>query len=149
MKPLIWPLRILVDSGDEVLIPEPCYVSYTPCTIFAGGTPVAIATKEENKFKLTADELRQYITPSTKVLILPYPNNPTGAIMEKEDLEEIATVLRETNIIVLSDEIYGELTYGKKHVSIASIEGMYERTIVIKWIFKSICYDRMASWVML
>ena len=130
-------LRILVNSGDEVLIPEPCYVSYTPCTIFAGGTPVAIPTREENKFKLTAAELRQYITPRTKVLILPYPNNPTGAIMEKEDLEEIATVLRETNIIVLSDEIYGELTYGKKHVSIASIEGMYERTIVISGFSKA------------
>ena len=130
-------LRILVNSGDEVLIPEPCYVSYTPCTIFAGGTPVAIPTREENKFKLTAAELRQYITPRTKVLILPYPNNPTGAIMEREDLEEIATVLRETNIIVLSDEIYGELTYGKKHVSIASIEGMYERTIVISGFSKA------------
>lgn len=130
-------LRILVNPGDEVLIPEPCYVSYTPCTIFAGGTPVAIPTKEENNFKLTPDELKQYITPRTKVLILPYPNNPTGAIMEKEDLEAIAKVLRDTNIIVLSDEIYSELTYGKKHVSIASIEGMYERTILISGFSKS------------
>lgn len=130
-------LRILINPGDEVLIPEPCYVSYTPCTIFAGGTPVTIPTREENNFKLTPDELRQYITPRTKILILPYPNNPTGAIMEKEDLEAIAEVLRETNIIVLSDEIYGELTYGKKHVSIASIEGMYERTILISGFSKS------------
>ncbi|QEH69684.1 aminotransferase class I/II-fold pyridoxal phosphate-dependent enzyme [Cellulosilyticum sp. ST5] len=130
-------LRILINPGDEVLIPEPCYVSYTPCTIFAGGTPVTIPTREENNFKLTPDELRQYITPRTKILILPYPNNPTGAIMEKEELEAIAEVLRETNIIVLSDEIYGELTYGKKHVSIASIEGMYERTILISGFSKS------------
>ena len=130
-------LRILINPGDEVLIPEPCYVSYTPCTIFAGGTPVTIPTREENNFKLTPDELRQYIKPRKKILILPYPNNPTGAIMEKEELEAIAEVLRETNIIVLSDEIYGELTYGKKHVSIASIEGMYERTILISGFSKS------------
>ena len=130
-------LRILINPGDEVLIPEPCYVSYTPCTIFAGGIPVTIPTREENNFKLTPDELKQYITPRTKILILPYPNNPTGAIMEKEELEAIAEVLRETNIIVLSDEIYGELTYGKKHVSIASIEGMYERTILISGFSKS------------
>ncbi len=130
-------LRTLVSQGDEVLIPEPSYVSYKPCTIFAGATPVIIPTKEENKFKLTADELRSYITPRTKVLILPYPNNPTGAIMDKEDLEAIAQVIRETNIIILSDEIYGELTYGEKHVSIASIEGMYERTILISGFSKA------------
>ena len=130
-------LRLLVQQGDEVLIPEPSYVSYKPCTIYAGGTPVPIETKEENNFKLTADELRSAITPKTKVLILPYPNNPTGAIMEREDLEAIAEVLRETNIIVLSDEIYAELTYGKKHVSIANIEGMYERTILISGFSKA------------
>lgn len=130
-------LRLLVQQGDEVLIPEPSYVSYKPCTIYAGGTPVPIETKEENNFKLTADELRSAITPKTKVLILPYPNNPTGAIMEREDLEAIAEVLRETNIIVLSDEIYAELTYGKKHVSIANIEGMYERTILINGFSKA------------
>lgn len=130
-------LRLLVQQGDEVLIPEPSYVSYKPCTIYAGGTPVPIKTKEENNFKLTADELRSAITPRTKVLILPYPNNPTGAIMERQDLEAIAEVLRETNIIVLSDEIYAELTYGKKHVSIANIEGMYERTILISGFSKA------------
>lgn len=130
-------LRLLVQQGDEVLIPEPSYVSYKPCTIYAGGTPVPIETKEENNFKLTADELRSAITPKTKVLILPYPNNPTGAIMEREDLETIAEVLKGTNIIVLSDEIYAELTYGKKHVSIANIEGMYERTILISGFSKA------------
>lgn len=130
-------LRLLVGVGDEVLIPEPSYVSYKPCTIYAGGTPVSIQTTEENNFKLTADELRRAITPRTKVLILPYPNNPTGAIMEKEELEAIAEVLRETDIMILSDEIYAELTYGKKHVSIASIEGMYDRTILISGFSKA------------
>lgn len=130
-------LRLLVQQGDEVLIPEPSYVSYKPCTIYAGGTPIPIETKEENNFKLTADELRRAITPNTKVLILPYPNNPTGAIMEREDLEAIAEVLRETSIMVLSDEIYAELTYGKKHISIANIEGMYERTILISGFSKA------------
>ena len=130
-------LRILVSDGDEVLIPEPSYVSYTPCTIFAGGTPVAIPTREEDNFKLTPAMLKKYITPRTKVLILPYPNNPTGAIMEKKDLEAIAEVIRETNIIILSDEIYSELTYGKQHISIANIEGMYERTILISGFSKS------------
>lgn len=130
-------LRILLEPGDEVLIPEPCYVAYAPCVIFTGATPVAIPTKAENKFKLTPEELNQYITPKTKALILPYPNNPTGAIMEQEDLEKIADVLRETNIITISDEIYAELTYGKKHVSIASIPGMYERTIVLSGFSKT------------
>lgn len=130
-------LRILLEPGDEVLIPEPCYVAYAPCVIFTGATPVAIPTKAENKFKLTPEELNEYITPKTKALILPYPNNPTGAIMEKEDLEKIAVVLRETNIITISDEIYAELTYNKQHVSIASIPGMYERTIVLSGFSKS------------
>lgn len=130
-------LRILLEPGDEVLIPEPCYVAYAPCVIFTGATPIPIPTKAENKFKLTPEELNQYITPKTKVLILPYPNNPTGAIMEKEDLEKIAAVLKETNIITISDEIYAELTYGKKHVSIASIPEMYERTIVLSGFSKT------------
>ncbi|MBP3887978.1 MAG: aminotransferase class I/II-fold pyridoxal phosphate-dependent enzyme [Cellulosilyticum sp.] len=130
-------LRLLAGPGDEVLVPEPSFVSYKPCAIYAGATPVPLVTKAENNFKLTADELRAAITPKTKVLILPYPNNPTGAIMEKEDLEAIAEVLRETNIMVISDEIYAELTYGKKHVSFASIEGMYERTIVLSGFSKA------------
>ena len=130
-------LRLLAGPGDEVLVVEPSYVSYKPCAIYAGATPIPIVTKAENNFRLTADELRAAITPKTKVLILPFPNNPTGAIMEKEDLEAIAKVLRETNIMVISDEIYAELTYGKKHVSIASIEGMYERTIVINGFSKA------------
>lgn len=130
-------LRLLVTAGDEVLIPEPSYVSYRPCAVYAGGTPVPIPTKEENNFKLTAKELKEAITPRTKVLVLPYPNNPTGAIMEKEELEELAKVLRETNIIVLSDEIYAELTYGKSHCSIANIEGMKERTIIISGFSKA------------
>ena len=130
-------LRTLIEPGDEVLIPEPCFVSYKPCTIFAGGTPVTIPTREENAFKLTPEELERYITPRTKILILPYPNNPTGAIMEREDLEKIAEVLRDKDIIVISDEIYAELTYGKEHVSIANIEGMYERTIVLSGFSKA------------
>lgn len=130
-------LRVLLEPGDEVLIPEPCFVSYKPCTIFAGGTPVVIPTQEENNFKLMPEELERYITPRTKILILPYPNNPTGAIMEKEDLEKIAQVLRNKDIIVISDEIYAELTYGKEHVSIANIEGMYEKTIVLSGFSKA------------
>ncbi|MBE6025104.1 MAG: aminotransferase class I/II-fold pyridoxal phosphate-dependent enzyme [Cellulosilyticum sp.] len=130
-------LRLLAGPGDEVLVPEPSFVSYKPCTIYAGATPVPLVTKAENQFKLTAEELKVAITPKTKVLILPYPNNPTGAIMEEEDLEAIAEVLRETNIMVISDEIYAELTYGKQHVSFASIEGMYERTVVLSGFSKA------------
>ncbi|MEE1072257.1 MAG: aminotransferase class I/II-fold pyridoxal phosphate-dependent enzyme [Cellulosilyticum sp.] len=130
-------MRLLAGPGDEVLVPEPSFVSYKPCAIYAGATPVPLVTKAENNFRLTAKELRDAITPKTKVLVLPYPNNPTGAIMEKEDLEAIAEVLRETNIMVISDEIYAELTYGKKHVSIASIEGMYERTVVLSGFSKA------------
>lgn len=136
-------LRILLEPGDEVLIPEPCYVAYAPCVIFTGATPVPIPTKAENKFKVTPEELNKYITAKTKALILPYPNNPTGAIMEKEDLEKIAEVLKETNIITISDEIYAELTYGKEHVSIASIPGMYERTIVLSGFSKAFA---MTGW---
>ncbi len=123
-------VRALVEPGDEVIIPQPAFVCYGPICELAGGTPIYLNTKEENKFKLTAAELRSVITPKTKLLVLPYPNNPTGAIMTREDLEEIAEVLRGTDIMVLSDEIYCELTYGRDHVSIASLDGMRERTII-------------------
>ncbi len=131
-------IRALVNKGDEVIIPQPSYVCYEPITTIAGGVPVIINTKAENEFKLTAEELKEKITDKTKVLILPYPCNPTGAIMRKEDLEEIAKVLRGTNIMVVSDEIYSELTYGgSKHVSISTLEDMRERTIVINGFSKA------------
>lgn len=123
-------MRALINPGDEVIIPQPAFVCYGPICDLAGGRPVYLNTKEENKFKLTADELKSAITDKTKLLVLPYPNNPTGAIMTREDLEEIAEVLRGTDIMVLSDEIYCELTYGRNHVSIASLDGMRERTII-------------------
>lgn len=123
-------MRALINPGDEVIVPQPAFVCYGPIASLAGGVPVYVNTQEKNRFKLTAEELRAAITPKTKLLALPYPNNPTGAIMEREELEEIAAVLRETNIITLSDEIYAELTYGKEHVSIASLPGMRERTII-------------------
>ena len=125
-------IRAAVGAGDEVIIPQPSYVCYEPITRLAGGTPVIIETRAEDEFKLTPEALAAKITPRTKALILPYPCNPTGAIMEKEDLEKIAAVLRDTNILVISDEIYAELTFGgKPHVSIASIPGMWERTLVV------------------
>lgn len=123
-------MRAIINPGDEVIIPQPAFVCYGPICSLAGGVPVYINTKEENRFKLTADELRSVITPKTKLLVLPYPNNPTGAIMTREDLSAIAEVLRGTNIMVLSDEIYCELTYGRNHTSIAELDGMRERTII-------------------
>ncbi len=130
-------IRALVNDGDEVLIPEPSFVCYTPCTLLAGGIPIPIVTKAEDAFKLTPEALKAAITPKTKLLVLPYPNNPTGAVMTKEDLEKIAAVIRDTNIIVLSDEIYSELTYGAPHVSIASLPGMFERTVVVNGFSKA------------
>ena len=130
-------VRAVVNPGDEVLIPEPSFVCYKPITMLAGGTAVPVVTTVENKFKLRAQQLKAAITPKTKLLILPYPNNPTGAIMTKEDLEEIAEVLRGTDILVLTDEIYSELTYGREHVSILSIDGMAERTIYVNGFSKA------------
>ena len=131
-------IRTLVQPGDEVIIPEPCFVCYEPITQLTGGVPVHIATRAEDQFRLTADQLRAAITPRTKLLIFPYPNNPTGAVMSAAEMEEIAAVLRETNVLVLSDEIYSELTYGlDRHVSIASLPGMAERTIVVNGFSKS------------
>lgn len=124
-------LRAMINPGDEVIIPQPSYVSYEPCALLAGAKPVVINLKAENEFRLTEEELRNAITDKTKVLILPFPNNPTGAIMEREDLEKIARVIIENDIYVMSDEIYGALTYKGEHVSIASLDGMKERTILI------------------
>ena len=130
-------IRALVNPGDEVLVPEPSFVCYKPCAVLAGAKAVPIVTKNENKFKLTKEELLAAITPKTKLLVLPYPNNPTGGIMTKEDLEAIAGVLGDKNIFILSDEIYGELTYGREHISIASLPGMRERTILVNGFSKS------------
>lgn len=130
-------MRALIDPNDEVIIPQPSYVSYEPCTILAGGKPVIIDLKYENNFKLTPEELENAITNKTKLLILPYPNNPTGAIMEYSDLKKIADIIIKKNIMVMSDEIYSELTYKGKHTSIAEIDGMKERTILINGFSKS------------
>ncbi len=130
-------LRAMLDPGDEVLIPQPSYVSYEPCAILAGGVPVIIDLKNENEFRLTAQELEEAITEKTKVLILPFPNNPTGAIMEKKDLEAIAEVIIKHDLFVISDEIYAELTYKGEHVSIATLPGMQERTILINGFSKA------------
>lgn len=130
-------LRALINNGDEVIIPQPSYVSYAPCSYLAGGKNVIINLKAENEFRLTPDELENAITQKTKVLILPYPNNPTGAIMEKSDLEKIAKIIVEHDIFVISDEIYSELTYKGKHVSIISFEGMRERALLINGFSKS------------
>ena len=131
-------LRAIINPGDEVIIPEPCYVSYVPCTILAGGTPVTISLKNENSFKLTREELEAAITEKTKVLILSYPNNPTGAIMTREDLIPIAELCVEKDILVISDEIYSELTYGDApHCSIGSLPGMQDRTIIVNGFSKA------------
>lgn len=131
-------IRSIVEPGDEVIIPEPSFVCYVPLVEISGGVPVIINTKAENSFRITADELRKHITDKTKLLILPYPNNPTGSVMRREHLEEIADVLRDTNVLILSDEIYAELTYGnERHVSIAEIDGMYERSVVVSGFSKT------------
>lgn len=131
-------IRSVIEPGDEVLIPDPSFVCYRPITALAGGVPVPIVTKAENDFRLTADELKSAITPKTKVLVLPFPNNPTGAVMGKADLEALAEVLKDTDIIVLADEIYAELTYGdEKHFSIAQIPEMYERTVLVSGFSKT------------
>lgn len=130
-------LRAMLNPGEEVLIPQPSYVSYEPCTILAGGAPVIINLKAENEFRLTAQELEEAITDKTKVLILPFPNNPTGAIMERKDLEAIAEIIIKHDIFVMSDEIYAELSYKGKHVSIAELPGMKERTILINGFSKA------------
>lgn len=130
-------LRAVINPGDEVIIPQPSYVSYEPCAILANAKPVIIDLKAENDFRLTPDELLGAITDKTKVLILPFPNNPTGAIMENEDLEKIAKIVIENDILVMSDEIYSALTYKGKHVSIASLDGMKERTILINGFSKA------------
>ncbi len=130
-------VRAIVNEGDEVIVPVPSFVCYGPIVAMAGGVPVFVETRAEDEFRLTADALRAAITPKTKLLVLPFPNNPTGAIMEKRDLEAVADVLRGTNIIVLSDEIYAELTYGGHHVSIANIPDMYERTLVVNGFSKA------------
>ena len=130
--------RTLLNYGDEVLIPEPSFVCYNPLTVMSGGVPKTIKTVAENNFRLTADELENAITDKTKMVVLPYPNNPTGAIMERNDLEEIAEVIKKHDIFVLSDEIYGELTYGdRKHVSIAEIDGMKDRTLIVSGFSKA------------
>jgi len=136
-------LRAMLDPGDEVLLPQPSYVSYLPCTILADGVPVVIPLKEENEFKLTAEELEAAITPKSKILVLPYPNNPTGAIMTREDLEPIAEVVKKHDLYVLSDEIYSELTYKYDHVSIASLPQMRDRTLVINGFSKGFA---MTGW---
>lgn len=136
-------MRAMLDPGDEVLIPQPSYVSYVPCCVLANGTPVIIELKAENEFRLTAEELEAAITPKTKLLVMPFPNNPTGAVMERADLEAVAEVVKKHDLYVLSDEIYCELTYLENHVSIAFLPGMKERTIVVNGFSKS---HAMTGW---
>ncbi len=135
--------RALLSPGDEVIIPQPAFVCYEPLARLAGGTPVIINTKAENLFRLTPEELRAAITPKTKMLVLPYPNNPTGAIMTREDLDAIAEVLKGTNILVMSDEIYAELTYGREHCSCAAVPGLAERTVLVSGFSKAFA---MTGW---
>lgn len=136
-------LRAMLDPGDEVLIPQPSYVSYGPCTILAGGNPVYIELKEDDEFRLTPEEVEEKITDKTKVLILPYPNNPTGAVMEESDLKKIVDIVIKHDLFVLTDEIYAELTYQKNHVSIAAFPGMKERTVYINGFSKAFA---MTGW---
>ena len=137
-------MRAMIEPGDEVLIPQPSYVSYTPCCVLADGVPVSIELEEKDRFRLTPEKLLEKITPKTKILVLPFPNNPTGAIMEREDLEKIAEIILEKDLFVISDEIYSELTYAKEdHVSIASLPGMKERTVLINGFSKAFA---MTGW---
>lgn len=130
-------LRTVLEPGDEVLIPEPCFVCYKPITELAGGVPVPVRTRAENLFRLTPEDIEAAVTEKTKVLVLPYPNNPTGAIMERRDLEAVAESVKKHDLLVLSDEIYAELTYGSKHISIAEIDGMYDRTVIVSGFSKA------------
>ncbi len=136
-------MRAMLDPGDEVLIPQPSYVSYLPCAVLANGNPVVIELRAEHEFRLTAEQLEAAITPRTKILVLPFPNNPTGAVMERADLEAVAEVVKKHDLFVISDEIYAELTYLERHISIASLPGMRERTIVINGFSKS---HSMTGW---
>lgn len=137
-------IRALIEPGDEVIIPEPCFVCYKPCTVLAGGVPVTVETKEEDNFRLMPEQLKEKITDKTKLLILPFPNNPTGAVMSKADLEAIAEVLKDTDILVLSDEIYGELNYSEHpHTPFSCIDGMRERTVIVNGFSKAFA---MTGW---
>ena len=137
--------RATMEPGDEVILPQPCFVSYEPCVRMAGGIPVTIDLKEENDFRLQPEELEAAITPKTKALFISYPNNPTGAIMEKEDLEKLVPIILKHDLLVVTDEIYSELTYGgKNHVSIVSMPGMQERCIYVNGFFQGLCHDRLA-----
>lgn len=136
-------MRAMLDPGDEVLVPQPSFVSYVPCAVLAGGVAVPIELEEKDEFRLTPEKLQEKITPKSKILVLPFPNNPTGAVMRQEHLEEIAKIVEEHDLFVLSDEIYGELTYGEEHVSIASIPGMRERTVLINGFSKAFA---MTGW---
>ena len=136
-------MRAMLDPGDEVLVPQPSFVSYVPCTVLAGGVPVPIDLEEKDEFRLTPEKLREKMTSKSKILVLPFPNNPTGAVMRQEHLAEIAKIVEENDLFVLSDEIYGELTYGEEHVSIASIPGMKERTVLINGFSKAFA---MTGW---
>lgn len=139
-------MRTILDPGDEVIVVQPCFVSYVACVVMAGGTPVIVSLKEEDKFKLKKEQLEAAVTDKTKAMIVSFPNNPTGAIMTREELEPIAEFAKEHDIVVISDEIYSELTYGGDHVSIASLPEMKDRS-THQWIFQGICNDWMETWL--